>query len=305
MDPFGAKAVTTATIAASLLAARAVKKKSLTLGGAATGFLVGFSLVATGLRGFTLFFFYQIGSWATKYKHSVKAQMDQTIETSSIRGARQVLAVSGIAVALSFYHAFAFGAEQKWDFKDPTKRKASFVSAAILAHHAVSLGDTLASEMGMATGQPKKMVHLCWPPFRLVPPGTNGGITINGTLWSIVGGSLCSMFHLGMDSLSGILSGSSDGNLPGYIARVLLFGALSGGLGSMLDSILGATTQMTYWDEELKKVCHHNPEGKRKHVAGWIPLLSNEGVNFVSTAVTSVLGGWFLAPVIWSFPTSS
>mmetsp|Transcript_20669 Transcript_20669/g.26672 ORF Transcript_20669/g.26672 Transcript_20669/m.26672 type:complete len:296 (+) Transcript_20669:174-1061(+) len=295
MDPFGPKALITGSILATLLALRAVKKKSLTLAGATAGFAVGFVLVSTGLRGLTLFFFYQIGSWATKYKQTIKMKLDQTVATASVRGATQVLAVSVTAVVLSLYHVWRFGAEQELDFDKSFE--ASAVSAAILAQHAVSLGDTLASELGMATATPQKMVRLVLPPFSLVPPGTNGGVTVLGTIWSILGGCLCSLFTLAMDSLSGILP---TDDVFAYMARVVFFGALCGGLGSLLDSILGASVQITYWDEERKLVRHDNGGGKCKQIAGLFPLLSNEGVNVVSVALTAAIGGWVLAPIVLS-----
>ena len=298
MDPFGPKALAVATTVASLLAIRAVKKKSLSTSGAIAGFAVGFLLVATGLRGLTLFFFYQAGSWATKYKKSVKLKMDQTVATSSVRGATQVFAVSVLAVGLSFYHALILGAERplNFSFSDDQERLASLLSAAVLAHHAMSLGDTLASEMGMATSKPNQMVRLILPPFQLVPPGTNGGLTFAGTSWSIIGGCLCSLFNLGMDTISGILP--TNGNLFEYALRVIAFGGICGGLGSFLDSFLGATLQMTYWDSERKMICHHPSDNHCKRIAGFGAILSNEGVNFVSVVLTTVIGGWFVAPLV-------
>ncbi|KAL7562495.1 hypothetical protein ACA910_008205 [Epithemia clementina (nom. ined.)] len=321
MDPFGPKALAVATVASGVLAYRAVKKKTLTWAGAVTGLIVGFLLVGTGLRGLTLFFFYQLGSWATKYKASTKAALDETVATASVRGPSQVLAVSILAVLLSLYHAYHHGPEQAMQFtagaaSSSSSVKASTLAAAILAHHAVSLGDTLASELGMAfaSSPAQHPVRLILPPFALVPPGTNGGVTLYGTVWSIVGGLLCGIFTLAMDGISGILPIDNDSNklfLLGYVVRVTLFAGLCGGLGSLLDSILGATVQMTYWDPETKQVCHHdvvafdstNPaptskQLRRKHIAGFVPWLSNEGVNFVSVLLTAILGGWVLAPLI-------
>ena len=320
MDPFGASAVTTATVVSTLLAYRAVKKQSLTKAGAVTGCIVGFLLVGTGLRGLTLFFMYQLGSWATKYKADIKARCDETVATASIRGARQVLAVSVTAVFLSLYHAWHYGPEQAYTTTTvhPSSSSSSspqswlsphHLAAAILAHHAVSLGDTLASELGMATAQPTDRVRLCIPPFDQVPPGTNGGMTVRGTLWSLVGGALCGLFAVAMDGLSGLWpSHDDDGRLLlDYTLRVVWFATLCGGLGSWLDSLLGATVQVTYWDEETKQVCHaarkdndnhKKQQPRRKRIAGWIPFLSNEGVNFVSVVLTTVLGGWILAPWI-------
>ena len=72
MDPFGRKTTPLAVVVALVLAVRAHKRKTLTPSGATIGCLVGFLIVSTGLRGMNLFFFYQLGSWATKYKKHKK-----------------------------------------------------------------------------------------------------------------------------------------------------------------------------------------------------------------------------------------
>jgi uncharacterized membrane protein len=46
---------------AATICSRAIKRKSLSNLGAVAAFIVGFISVATGLRGFTLLIFYQVG----------------------------------------------------------------------------------------------------------------------------------------------------------------------------------------------------------------------------------------------------
>jgi hypothetical protein len=84
-----------------------------------------------------LFFFYQLGSWATKYKKQLKESMDATVAHSSVRSGAQVLAVSLVAVLLSLFHAYYYGAEQAIDFA--AAPMPSRLTTAVLAHHAVSL----------------------------------------------------------------------------------------------------------------------------------------------------------------------
>ena len=292
MEPFGVKAIAVALTAATLLAVRAVKKKSLSTAGARVGFCVGFLIVATGLRGLVLFGFYQLGSWATKYKASVKAGLDATATAHSCRGARQVLAVTVTAVSLSLVHAVACGKERPVDFaKDPV---ASRLTCAVLAHHATCLADTWASELGMITQRGAATVILVTRPWRKVPAGTNGGISIVGTVWSIIGGAAVGLLTVLMDALSGIY--------PLNAWTMVAFGALTGFVGSLVDSVLGATVQATYWDP-VTKLIHHDNGGdvdlsSLKHLSG-ISILTNEQVNFVSVALTSLLGGWVLGP--WFF----
>ena len=297
MDPFAPKTLVLATTAATCLAWRAWRKQSLTRTGTAVGFTVGFLLVATGLRGLVLFYFYQIGSMATKYKAQRKATLDATCVTSSQRGGVQVLCVSLVAVCLSLWHAVYYGPEQAIDFT--TAPAASRLTTAVLAHHAVSLGDTLASELGMVTAMNSATKTKTMPmqpvlvtqPWRRVPIGTNGGVTVAGTLWSGVGGMLIGALTVAMDAISGLA--------PLQFVQVTLYGGLCGLVGSFLDSLLGATLQVTYYDTETKLVYHHDPQTRSARRVCGNAILSNEQVNLVSVALTAYLGGWIIAP--WFF----
>jgi uncharacterized protein (TIGR00297 family) len=297
MEPFGAKAMLLATTTCSAMAYRAVRNRSLTVNGAVAGFGTGWILVSTGLRGYVLFFFYQVGSWATKYKHGIKARTDATVATHANRGAIQVLCVSMIACGLSLYHALQLGPERPVDFSNHFA--ASCTSMAVTAHHATGLADTLASELGILAAAMFPQIEwlrrtvLVTHPWRTVPPGTNGGITIVGCLWSIVGGGLVGACTVCMDALSGLAP-------QRYAVRLILYAAMIGLIGSLLDSLLGATCQATYYDASTKLVYHvstpHRP-ATAQLVCGR-NLLSNEGVNLVSTALTVVLGGWVVAPLV-------
>lgn len=317
MDPFGPKALLVATTMATLLAVRALRKRTLTAAGAAAGFVVGFGLVATGLRGMVLFFLYQIGTKATRYRQDAKEKADATVQGSGGRGASQVVAVSVTAVALSLWHAVHYGAERAIDFNGRSATttttattssvQASHLAAAVLAHHAVTLGDTLASEMGMvasllSSSSSKLQPHnnkpfLVTQPWRRVPVGTNGGVSVRGTLWSFAGGVMVGALTVAMDVVSGIR--------PLNLVAMSLYGGLCGLLGSMVDSILGATLQATYYDDETKLVYHHDSQLSSAKLVCGMPILNNEQVNLVSVILTTGMGGWWIAPWFFGLWSSS
>lgn len=289
LQPFGSFASALGATVATAIAFRGARKKSLSTGGAIAAWLVGFLSIGSGLRGFVLLLFYQIGSSATKYKKAQKEQLDATAHDGAVRGPSQVLACSILAVLLSLLHAYYFGPERPIHFVDDSNNDdssfASNLSCAILAHHATCLADTLASELGvLAREQPR----LIWFPWKRVPPGTNGGITRWGTLWTALGGAMIGIGTLMVDC--------ATGNYPRAPWRILLFGTLCGIIGSTLDSILGATMQATYFDTNTKMV-HSSKQPGFKHICG-IDILTNVQVNFLSVTITTVLGGWILGPMI-------
>lgn len=296
MDPFGVKAILLATAMSSFLSLRAYKRKSLTSGGSVAAFAVAFLLVGTGLRGLNLLTFYFVSIKATKYKKEIKATIDGTIasnEGSTIRGTSQVLACSLVATILSVVHAFVCGAERAVAF-DPNSNDlvmlSSHLTCGIVAHHATCLADTLASEMGILS---KSSPRLITQPWKRVPSGTNGGVTMIGFFWSAMGGAIIGVSTVIFDFLSGIeIHGA-------YAFRMILYSLACGLLGSVLDSLLGATVQQSYFDPDTKMV--YQEEDRRPKTTSLVVnysmnLLTNELVNLVSVVATTFLGGWVLGP---------
>ena len=147
---------------------------------------------------------------------------------------------------------------------------------AILGQLGCCLGDTLASEFGiLSRSQPRLITTL-----RPVPRGTNGAITLEGSVWSIMGGLLVGT---GMGATLMAENGKCGW---GTVAESMGWGAMAGGLGSLVDSVLGASVQETvYVDGRIGRA------GTRGTEKAGVNILSNSGVNLVSSILTALLIG--------------
>lgn len=82
--------------------------------------------------------------------------------------------------------------------------------------------------------------------------------------------------------------------------QVLLFASLSGLVGSILDSVLGATVQATYYDKEKKLIyCNRDDDLKDVEQICGYNILTNAQVNALSVACTCMFGGIVLGPMIF------
>lgn len=158
--------------------------------------------------------------------------------------------------------------------QDPT---AAFLWCCYIGHYACCNGDTWASELGVLSSSEPRLITAPW---RHVPRGTNGGVSMLGTIASTIGGFLIGLtFYLhGQWFLT---------DQPRHQPWAIVLGGIGGGLGSLIDSFLGATVQVTWYDIEEKKVVNY----QSKHICGrdW---LNNEQVNVVSVFMTTLLSGF-------------
>jgi uncharacterized protein (TIGR00297 family) len=257
----------------------------LSLSGAIAAFVIGGCHV---LVGFTptilLVLFYLTSSAWTKYKSSAKAKIEDGHKEGGQRDWVQVIANGGSGVVATLIYLSMFGPNEKQiDFI--LAPNASSILCAIIGIYAAANGDTWSSEIGsLSSGLPRLITT-----FREVPKGTNGAVSLLGLLSSIAAG-----FVIGVGAfVSQVFFMRSPASA---MWPLILLGAASGFVGSLIDSFLGATVQYSGLDQTTRKVVSVKTKTTR-HISGY-NFLDNNEVNLLSIILTGLLSlfaaPWFL-----------
>lgn len=303
-----------ALVIALLLALHGYKKRSLSKSGAIAAIVVGFfSFGASYRAGVILILFYYSSSKLTKVRDDIKSKLEEEYTVGGQRNWVQVFASSILAtvVAILFYlfcgedQNIIFGGDSAESFSlfgVNTSRHSlrAYLWVAYVAHYATANADTWASELGVLSKTPPRLVTTFL--LRQVPPGTNGGMSILGTAASIAGGGFIGLiFWIGSFFLG------NDGIAPSQYPMVIV-GLVIGFVGSLIDSLLGATVQATYYSKDRKCIVKRKDSTLQSDssiikICGY-DILSNEAVNFVSIAITMILSLW-IGPWIYCLCDSS
>ncbi|KAL7530493.1 hypothetical protein ACHAXR_003521, partial [Thalassiosira sp. AJA248-18] len=291
-----------------------LKKRSLSQSGALSAFLVASLSLATSWRnGITLLAFYWTSSKLTRVGTKIKGKLEEGVTEGGERGASQVFACSLIGVICACIRRIFVGSDGPLliggsaALSTTTSRAllGDQLTLAYVAFFACCAGDTWASELGILS---KSLPRLITKPWKKVPPGTNGGVSLVGLGASAAGGMLMGLLH------GVFVSGGAASLLPSSWSSMMMFSAISpaqfgrevlvltlvgfmGGFGgSLLDSLLGATIQATFYDNETKKIAKRSGPTTTK-VGGW-GFLSNEMVNVVSTAMSALVAALVARPLL-------
>jgi uncharacterized protein (TIGR00297 family) len=205
--------------------------------GAAAGFALGTLIYAClDWRGFLLLAtFFVVGTAMTKLGYARKAAAGIAQERGGRRGARNALAKTSVPAACALFAA-------------ATPHPALY-TLAFGAAFAAAAADTAASEVGKAFGRRTFLVTSLRP----VPPGTDGAMSVEGTMAGIA----ASFGVAAVGIAAGLLPAAALWLLP-----IAAFGA------NLLESILGATLERRGW-------------------------LDNESVNFLNTFAAALLAALF------------
>ena len=279
-----------------LISIRGYQKNSLNFSGATLAVFVGFFCTIANFGFFAcLMTFFATSSILTKWKSERKRRLEENFKEGGQRNAMQVLCNGGLAVVISIVYIVEVGfVERPIDFsKDFT---ASVLITALVGFFACCNADTWSSEIGTAIGSDAPILITT---FKRVPAGTNGAISLAGTLGSVAGGLVIGLAYAAAVQIA-LYSKKIEIEYPPQWP-LLLLATISGFLGSILDSYLGAILQYSGFCTLRKKIVSRPHHNTTKHVTG-SNILDNDQVNFLASLVmalmTPVIGyrlWWYLA----------
>ena len=243
-------------ILASIIAYLAFRARSLNQSGAIAATVVG--TIVFGLGGLQwailLLIFFITSSALSRLFKKRKQGLDEKFSKGHERDAGQVFGNGGLATAIVLVHFLYPESVIGW---------VGF-AAALAAVNA----DTWATELGVLSSTPPRMITNL---RKRVEKGTSGGVSLFGTLASLLGASVI--------ALPAVLF-TDNWSLLALIS-------LAGLAGSLFDSLLGATVQAMYYcptdDKETEKHPLHTCGTETVHIRGW-KWLDNDWVNFACGA---------------------
>ena len=262
----------------TIIAIYAHFRKSLSRSGIFGAFLVGIPTFShrDSIFSVILITFFFAGTLATKLFPSAKKSRDAHHKVP--RDIFQVLsnATSGVIIVIA--HGLMYKSRNPCFMIDRTH---TILLLGYIGHYACCAGDTLASEIGISSYSKPYLITT----LKQVPHGTNGAISLKGTIASCFGGLV-----IGLVSVPFILSEQSCTHQSAAIFFILTFaGGLSGLFGSIIDSLLGATAQASYFSKKQNIVVDRDVSDCI-HISG-INLLSNNAVNALSSFITALIIG--------------
>ncbi len=207
-----------------VIAALAFVARSIDVAGALSAVVIGTAITAgLGLAGLgVMIAFFVIGTAATKLGYRVKAARGIAQEKGGARGWRNAWANGGVPTLL----ALAAG-------MSPAGTQHALFTLAYAASVATAAADTCSSEIGKAYGRRTFLITTLRP----VPPGTEGAVSMEGTLGGLVGGMAVAAI-------------GAAGGLYGWSAAAIV--GFAGLLGSLAESVIGTVAERRGWlDNDL------------------------------------------------------
>ncbi len=244
---------------AVIIAYLAYRARSLSRSGAYAALLVGTVIFGVGGLNWAILLltFFITSSGLSRMFKSHKQETNEKYAKGGQRDAGQVFGNGGIATLFAALHYFFPEATWPW--------------LGFAASLAAVNADTWATELGVLNPTaPRLITHL----RKVVEKGTSGGVSPVGTLAALAGAGI-----IGLEAA--VLNPSGTNWL--FLVPVTVAGLL----GSLFDSLLGATVQAIYYCPACQKETERNPTHScgtaTIQTRGW-RWLDNDWVNFACGA---------------------
>ncbi|KAJ2689164.1 hypothetical protein IWW39_001718 [Coemansia spiralis] len=276
-----------AILLTAVLCLISLRRQSLSGSGTVAAALVGLSTASNDNIMFTvvLLAFFISSSYWTKYQARAKARLDPCYAKASRRDWKQVLCNGGVGAVISVVYQYKFDGRRPADMSLEERKLMTLLIWGYIGFYSCCAADTWASELGTLSSD--------WPvlitTLKQVPPGTNGGVSKLGMLASFAGGALIGLtadVAMWMQYFGAYKSGA----LPRIPYNML--GSVFGTLGSLIDSLLGATVQASY--AVNKRIASDISANELCQVKGAVlvagrDVLSNNMVNVVASVSTMAI----------------
>lgn len=232
--------------------------RSLSFSGSIASFVTGCCVaIGFGWEGLVVLgAFFSSSSYWSKYKHQQKGTLEEMLEKGSQRDWVQVLANGSIAsfTSLSFY----FTGDNIW-------------MLAFLVSIAAANSDTWASEIGVLSK--RKPIYILT--LKSVEKGTSGAVSFLGTLSSFGAALFIAVVAYFLFSIHSI--------------TVVVLIAIFGFIGSVVDTLLGATVQAIFKCEKCSIVTEKTIHCEKDTVLiKGIKWCNNDVINWLSVFIATI-----------------
>jgi uncharacterized protein (TIGR00297 family) len=219
--------------------------------------------------------FFLSSSALSHYRARAKSLLAEKFQKGSRRDLGQALANGAWAAVL----AAAFG---EWHVQ--------WLFVAFLGAISTVTADTWATELGVLSSKPPRLITT----GRQVPVGTSGGVSALGTLTALLGASFVGVAGAALEATVTNIPWLRFGaeqyfGLPFKWITLIILAAVGGLVGSLFDSLLGATVQAMYFCELDQKETERRIHscGRATHLVRGYRWLDNDVVNLCASVFGS------------------
>jgi uncharacterized protein (TIGR00297 family) len=272
----------------SVIGLLAYRRRSLNRSGIVGAVITGTTTFGLGGLpwGLALIYFFGSSSLLSHFRERDKEQVAaDKFSKGTQRDLGQVLANGGLAALLALCYGLSL-----------SERHRQLYQAGYVGTLATATADTWATELGVLSPQPPRLITT----GQRTTPGTSGGISPTGLGAAALGAlTLGSTFWL-LQKLKH--ADKKDGEKSAHKAYNALpcIALISGFIGSLADSLLGATVQSMYYCPQCEKETE-----RRVHRCGTptrplrgIPWFDNDVVNFVATGIGGLVAMLLALPCV-------